>query len=234
MLLRSHDARGPVSSLVWLRASALLAAAALFAVAVALWPLGPAGGAPAPAVASPGAVADATPVPCGTLASSWGAATASDVRIQIVDVTVGLPVAGTPTPTPPASVTVVQVEISNMGLSAILIESESVSVLTCRGDKLHPLEDGDDEPLLGVFGPGESRTGRLMFLIPRDDQAARISFEIQEERRTGARVICDIVVALNNQPGGADVSVGCSARGGDGLPGASAPGTTATPPSAGD
>jgi hypothetical protein len=172
---------------------------------------------------------EGSPVPCGVAVTSWGAAIASDVRIQLVSLEIGAPGTATAAP-PPTAVTdtLVQVEITNLGTAPVLIRPEDVTVLTCRGLELHPVEETDPDGLrLGTYAPGDAESGTLRFAVPPDDQARHLSIEIQEESRTGARIDCDLVVAYDNTSG-SEISVGCSAQGGNALDGADATGTGAT------
>ncbi|MGH2534498.1 MAG: DUF4352 domain-containing protein [Thermomicrobiales bacterium] len=181
--------------------------------------------------ATPNVVVTGSPVPCGVPASSWGSATASDVRIQIRAVAHDVRFEGTPTPAPAGSATVVALEIANLGDSVVRIEANDVTIRTCGGQELHPVTRADVSSLaLGSFSPDESNVGTLAFLVPAGDQAQSITIGIQEKERTGARVECDLVVALDNEGEVADVAVGCSAFGGDAKPGGDATGDKATAP----
>ncbi|MGH2557669.1 MAG: DUF4352 domain-containing protein, partial [Thermomicrobiales bacterium] len=163
-----------------------------------------------------------SPVPCGTPATSWGSATASDVRVQIRGVAHGVQLSATPTPTTPeSSLTSIDLEIANLGNVDVRIEPENVTLHTCAGEEIHPVMQVQDDAStlpLGLFPPGASNAGTLLFEIPTGDQPRLITVEIQEEHRTGARVECDLVVALDIDTEVGEIAVGCSAFGGDAMP----------------
>jgi hypothetical protein len=173
--------------------------------------------------------AHGTPVSCGTMVNRWGAATADDVRVQLLSVqrgmiwgmtsgTTGTPI--TATPAVPVLVLSVELEIANHGQETIRIDPRDVILTTCSGRTLTPPANLlTMKSPLGSFGPGETRRGQLHFPLDPLDAPAGLTVNIQEEYRTGARIECPLVLDTGTATTGA-ISVGCSAQGGSGQSGA--------------
>lgn len=179
----------------------------------------------APPMASPPPVG--TPVSCGAPVSGWGAATADEVRVQLLHVQQGVIWGITATPpiamaTPGAQVPVLSVdlEIANLGQQAIRIDPRDVTLTTCSGRQVTPMAElsGMKSPL-GSFAPGETRQGQIQFPLDPDDAPANLTVTIQEEHRAGASISCPLALDFGTATVGT-VSAGCSAQGGSGQSGA--------------
>jgi hypothetical protein len=190
-------------------------------------------GSPSPVPAS------GTPVSCGTMVDSWGAATADDVRVQLIRAqlgmiwgmtsgTIGTPITATPeAPVPTLSI---ELEIANLGQEIVRVDPRDVVLTTCSGNRLTPATDllGMKSPL-GSFPAGETRRGEIQFRLGPDEAPAKLTIAIQEERRTGAEISCPLVLDLGTATTGA-VSAGCNAQGGSGQNGAAGVAGSGTTP----
>lgn len=168
--------------------------------------------------------ASGTPAPCGTVVDTWGAATADDVRVQLLGVQQGMiwGVTGTPAATPAATsspVLTVDLEIANLGQETVRIDPKDVTVTTCSGKDAPPASPLTMKSPLGEFGPGETRRGEIQFPLDVRDAPAHLTIKIQEEHRTGAQISCPLALDLGTATTGA-VSAGCNAQGGSGQSGA--------------
>ena len=160
------------------------------------------------------AVATMTPISCGPLVDSWGAATAGGVRVNLLR----------PSDAPPVTATAeagfaafaLEVTIENRGEATVPYAPDDFRLTTCGGAE-YPAIDGGLDPAIteGELAPGDDLQGWITFALPDDDRPAIFTYNIRTPGLIGTRVRCELVdTRTPPAPSNTSISKGCSAFGG--------------------
>jgi hypothetical protein len=133
------------------------------------------------------AVTAGTPVNCGDPVTSWGAATASDVRVDLL--AFDEPATVTEAAPSGSHYAAFELEIENQGSAPIVYRPVDFVVTDCLGNEYEATLPGV-EPAVGEgeLAPGASIRGWVTVLVPDGVQLALFQYNIQESDRTGANV----------------------------------------------
>lgn len=130
-----------------------------------------------------------TPLACGAPASNggWGAATASNVRVQLQEVQA----AATPAASPAAVTrTALHVTIENLGTAPLPYSAADFLLLDCAGHWHHAIAHGGQTPAIdhGSLAAGGTLTGWVSFDVPATTRGAVFVYQIEAPGQSGAEV----------------------------------------------
>ncbi|HEY8446422.1 MAG TPA: hypothetical protein VIL01_04875 [Thermomicrobiales bacterium] len=140
----------------------------------------------------------ASPIPCGPLATSWGAATANDVRVGLLRLEREATMERA-TPTGEV-ITAVRIDVSfeNVGSFLAEIRIEEITLLDCDGLGYTPASTSATPiatPVADVaLEPGATAQTTVTFVIPAEATPARLIIPIHREGLTGGRVEFPLVI----------------------------------------
>ncbi len=138
----------------------------------------------------------ASPISCGRPVSSWGAATANDVRVALLRLDVEpLAERGTPQPATEGQVVRADLELQHLGTLAAEIRLSEIALVDCAGHHYTPaLSIGTPAPGTIPLPPSHAIALSLSFLVPTSAIPARLIIPIHREGLTGGRVEFPLVV----------------------------------------
>jgi hypothetical protein len=162
------------------------------------------------------ATPDGTPTACGRPFANWGAASADDVEVQLLQVS---EVGELPSDIAAESAIAVELVVTNQSTDPVPHRLSDFEATLCDGQVVTAAAGGPTPAIGdGEIAPGDSVRGWVLFPLPAGAQAAEFTVHIESPGRTGAMVMCPLVdrnappTSLDDAAGGA----GCSAVGGSG------------------
>lgn len=150
----------------------------------------PAHGSPSPETPA------ASPVPCGRPVTSWGAATANDVRVALLRLVVEPPTErGTPSPATEGQVVRAELELQHLGTLPAEIQLSEITLIDCEGERYTPeLPAGTPAPGIIPLPPSQAVAVSVSFLVPTGAMPARLIIPVHREGLTGGRVEFPLVI----------------------------------------
>lgn len=138
----------------------------------------------------------ASPVSCGRPVSSWGAATANDVRVALLRLVIE-PRAerGTPQPATEGQVVRADLEFRHLGTLPAEIRLSEITLIDCESKHYTPgIPSGTPVPGIIPLPPSQTVAVSLSFLVPTSAMPARLIIPIHREGLTGGRVEFPLVI----------------------------------------
>lgn len=171
----------------------------------------------------------ATPIDCGRPVSSWGAATANDVRVHLLRlVDERQPESATPiaTPVPDQGGLAAELLVENVGAGPASVTTDQILLTLCDGGLVAAAPHPFRPPFTGgELAAGAAMHGWVVFTLPPESQPVQLTVPIARPDLIGGHVEFPLVLpagqedaCAEDQSGGN--AIGANAVGGDGVAGA--------------
>ncbi len=145
---------------------------------------------------TPAASPMASPIACGRPVSSWGAATANDVRVSLLRVeTVPTSPPGTPSTATEQLQVLAEIRLEHLGTLPAEIRLTEVTLADCAGHRYAAdVPPGTPAPGVVPVAPGQALTLTVQFTVPMGTLPVRLIIPIHREGLTGGRVEFPLVI----------------------------------------
>jgi hypothetical protein len=165
----------------------------------------------------------ATPIDCGRPVSSWGAATANDVRVHLLRlVDERQPEFATPsaTPTPAPGGLAAELLVENVGVVAASVATDQILLTLCDGALVAAAPHPSRPPFAGgVLAAGAAMRGWVAFTLPPEEQPARLNVPVERPDLIGGHVEFPLALPASPEDACDEARASGDAAGGDAVGG---------------
>jgi hypothetical protein len=139
---------------------------------------------------TPAASPMASPIACGRPVSSWGAATANDVRVSLLRVeTIPTTSPGTPSAAVAQLHVLAELRFEHLGTLPAEIRLTEITLADCAGHRYAAdVPPGTPAPGVVPVAPGQAQTLTVQFTVPMGTLPVRLIIPIHREGLTGGGV----------------------------------------------